>query len=152
MNIKLAGVTFSNDEKDGGENRQDILAMLMNQNRNVFTADLLYTKYNNEFAIKVKEHATGKVIGWIPKTELETFRYTKVKQMTGFIECHHNKFCVRLDKQQPPTSKSYAYMKYICESCGWAMPAYDRRAYAGVFATFRALQLSMTVPENGIQN
>ena len=60
MKTKLAGVTFDNNLEDGGRNRQEILAEFMNSNRHIFTADLIYTTYNGEFAIKVREYIENK--------------------------------------------------------------------------------------------
>lgn len=130
--MKLAGVTFNNEEIDGGRSRQEILRELVGMNRQIFTADLIYTKYNGDFAIKVREHATKQIVGWIPKVELEKFADRSVKQMTGFIS-NYGSYSVELSPQDPPTSKQYAYMKAICNEEGYSMPAYDKRAYALIF-------------------
>lgn len=132
MKTKLVGVTFNNDPEDGGRSRQEILEELVKLNRQIFTADLVYTKYKDEFAIKVRDHATKQILGWIPKAEVEKFRDKKIKQLTGFIH-YYGAYCVQLDDQQAPTHKQYAYMKHLCEQNGWSMPAYDKRAYASIF-------------------
>ena len=133
MRTKLAGVTFNNDPDDGGRNRQEILAELYNGGRQIFTADLIYTKYKDEFAVKVRDHLTKQILGWIPKSDLEMFKDKKTRQLTGFIRWHGG-YHVQLDTQHAPTHKQYAYMKFLCEQNGYTMPAYDKRAYAGLFA------------------
>ena len=132
MLTKLVGVTFSNDVEDGGKSRQAILAELVALNRQIFTADLIYTEFNGEFAIKVREHVTKQIVGWIPKADLEKFKDKKIKQLTGFIR-NYGAYSVQLDYQQAPTHKQYAYMKYVCSQQGCAMPAYDKRAYSIIF-------------------
>lgn len=137
ITTKVAGVTFKNEEQDGGKSRQEILVELVYLNRSIITVDLIYTKYKNEFAIKVREHATKQIIGWVPKISLDKFADKKIKQMTGFIS-YHGSWCVKLTEQEAPTHKQYAYMKHLCEERGYAMPAYDKRAYNNIFAVLEA--------------
>lgn len=125
--LKVAGVTF--------ENRQTTLAMLASMNRNIITVDLVYTTFNGEFAIKLIENSTGREIGWIPRTELHRFVSCNIRQMTGFIGYYNNIYFVRVDWQQSPTYPEYAQMYNYCARNGYAMPAFDVRAYAGILAT-----------------
>lgn len=130
--IKVAGVTFRNENEDGGKSRQEILAELVSLNRSIITVDLIYTKYGNDFAIKLREHATKQIIGWIPKDKLNLFKEKKIRQMTGFIS-NYGIWSVRLFMQEAPTHQEYRYMKYLCNKSGCAMPAYDKRAYKEIF-------------------
>jgi hypothetical protein len=140
MKTKLAGVTFNNAEEDGGRSRQQILEELVKAGRQIFTADLIYTSYKDEFAIKVREHATKQIVGWIPRDDLYMFADKKIKQMTGFIN-YYGVYCVRLEEQQAPTHEQYAYMKDLCGQNNWGMPAYDRRAYANIFNMVHLVKL-----------
>lgn len=132
MLTRLAGVKFNNDPEDGGRSRQDILREMVETNRSIFTADLVYTRRKEQFVIKVRDHATKQIIGWIPKEDLVKFKDKKIKQLTGFIKWY-GLYCVSFEEQQAPTHKQYAYMKHLCEMNEWKMPAYDQRAYKPIF-------------------
>lgn len=134
MLSRLAGVTFKNDPQDGGRSRQDILKDFVDCGRHILTVDLIYTEYNNEFAIKVKDHTTKQVLGYIPKSDLDKISSQKIRQMTAFIRFYKNCYSVQLDRINQPTKEQYCYMKHICEENNLAMPAYDKRAYAEIFA------------------
>ena len=124
--IKVAGVTF--------ENRQKTLKELVGMNRSIITVDLIYTTFNNEFAIKLVENSTGREIGWIPKTELHKFTSCNIRQMTGFINCYNDTYYVRLSKQLAPSREDYERMYQLCTRYSYGMPAYDVRAYLPIFA------------------
>lgn len=124
--IKVAGVTF--------ENRQETLSQLVGMNRSIITVDLVYTTFNNEFAIKLVENSTGREIGWIPKTELYKFVSCNVHQMTGFVNYYNNIYYVRLSEQLAPSREDYERMCQLCTVYGCGLPAFDVRAYAQVFA------------------
>ena len=124
--IKVAGVTF--------ENRQETLAQLVGMNRSIITVDLVYTTFNNEFAIKLVENSTGREIGWIPRTELYRFTSCNVRQMTGFIGYYNNTYYVRLSEQLAPSREDYERMYQLCARYGYSMPAFDVRAYLPIFS------------------
>lgn len=124
--IKVAGVTF--------ENRQETLAQLVGMNRSIITVDLIYTTFNNEFAIKLVENTTGREIGWIPKTELYKFTACNIRQMTGFIGYYNDTYYVRLSEQLAPSREDYERMCQLCTRYGYGMPAFDVRAYLPIFA------------------
>ena len=123
--IKVAGVTF--------ENRQETLKELVMMNRSIITVDLVYTKFNNEFAIKLVEDVTGKEIGWIPRAELHKFVSCNIHQMTGFIG-YYNNYYVKLSTQLAPSRDDYERMCQLCTRYGYSMPAFDVRAYMQIFA------------------
>ena len=125
--IKVAGVTF--------EGRQETLVMLVSMNRRIITVDLVYTTFNGEFAIKLVENSTGLEIGWIPRTELHRFISCNIRQMTGFIGYYNGIYFARVDWQQAPSYQSYVQMYNYCTRNGYAMPVFDTRAYACIFAT-----------------
>lgn len=127
--IKVAGVTF--------ENRQNTLAQLVGMNRGIITVDLVYTTFNNEFAIKLVENTTGREIGWIPRCELYKFASCNIRQMTGFIGYYNNMCYCKLSAQLAPSRDDYARMCQLCASYGYGMPAYDVRAYLPIFANQR---------------
>ena len=124
--IKVAGVTF--------ENRQETLKELVELNRSIITVDLVYTTFNNEFAIKLVENSTGREIGWIPRSELYKFTSCNIRQMTGFIGYYNNTYYVRLSEQLAPSREDYYKMYQLCTRYGYSMPAYDVRAYLQIFA------------------
>lgn len=135
--IKVAGVTFANED---GENRQDIIANVCGMT-GIITVDLVHTTWHNdetnedEYAIKCVEHNTRKVIGWIPRTELNNEALDS--QMTGFIRNYHGKYSIQLDTIKRPSSKQYHAVKALCARQGRPMVAYDVRAYAYVFELAR---------------
>jgi hypothetical protein len=133
--LKLAGVTFANED---GENRQDILRnFATSMCGGIITTDLMDTIYHNpetdedEYAIKVVEHNSRKIIGWIPKSELANPDLDE--QMTGFIRHYKNNYYVVLDTIKKPSQKQYHYAKSLAKRLGIPAIAYDSRAYAYVF-------------------
>lgn len=146
MSIKVAGVTFANEN---GESRQDILAGLAEQG--IITVNLEYTSFEGEPAIKCHEKTTGKVIGWIPKKNIEEVTACKIKQFTGFINFFKMKdgvgrYCAELCAQEKPTAKQYAKMIHLCKEQGIPMPAYDRRAYRKVFDKYEPKKTKEFIP------
>lgn len=127
--VKVVGVTFNNDAEDGGESRQMILRTLRKSNRHIVDLDLIYTTYEGEPAIKVRERSTKKIVGWIPKTNIEEIMSCKIKHTIGFISKFDDKECLKIAKPEFPTNVEYHRMKKMCENRGVAMPAYDKRAY-----------------------
>ena len=122
--IKVAGVTF--------ENRQQVLAGLLQQNRQVITVDLVYTTFNGEFAIQLVENSSRQVIGWIPRSELYRFTSCNVRQMTGFVGCYNNIYFCKLDWQQTPSQQQWSYVCDYCRRNGYGYPAFDVRAFGFV--------------------
>ena len=131
--IKIAGVTFNNED---GESRQEILKELYNSGRRIVTVDVKPTTFEGDRAIRLIEHHTKKMLGWVPKDEIKNIKHS---QMTAFIDfsTKTGKYSARIDEQKKPTPKQYEYVKYLCTAYRRPMPAYDVRAYADVFALTR---------------
>lgn len=126
---KVVGVTFNNNDEDGGESRQQILHDLRKANRRIIDVDLIYTQYEGEPAIKVRERSTKKIIGWIARTDVAEVMAAKIKRSVGFISKFEDVENLKLKKPEFPTNVEYHRMKKMCELKGVAMPAYDKRAY-----------------------
>lgn len=131
--IKVAGVTFSNDN---GVNRQKIIAVL---GAGWKTAKLKQMMFNGERAVEVR--IDGLLVGYVPKTQLKN-PMSNERELTAFIECYNkkgvNKWYVTLSERETPSGKEYAYMKKLCYQANIPMPAYDRRAYAAYWAVAKA--------------
>ena len=134
MRVNVAGVTFCNDEKDGGKSRQSILKELYVMKSGIITVDLKHTTYEGEPAIKCIEHSTKQCIGWIPKTKISEI---KDRQMTGFINKSKIRYSISLDVQKKPSTKQYQMVKSVCGEMEITMPAYDVRAYTPIFQMVR---------------
>lgn len=134
MNTRIAGVKFNNDKEYGGESRQYILQQLYESYGAIITVDLKRTYYNNEPAIQCIEHTTRRLLGWIPKTDIEQI---KTNQMTGIIYKSKHGYSVELSDQQKPSKAQYQTIKSIYSKNNQTMPAYDKRAYAIAFAKLR---------------
>lgn len=124
--IKVVGVTFNNED---GESRQEILRALRKSNRRIVDLDLIYTEFEGEPAIKVRERSTKKIIGWMPRTEVVEIMKAKIKHTIGFITKYEETECVKITKPEFPTNVEYHRMKAMCAKKGVEMPAYDKRAY-----------------------
>ena len=126
--IKVVGVTFKNED---GENRQDILRTLRKSNRRIVDLDFIYTEFNGQPAIKVRERSTKKIVGWMPKDRVAEIMDAKIKQTVGFITKFEdtNCECLHIAKPEFPTGQEYHRMKAMCTKKGVEMPAYDKRAY-----------------------
>lgn len=129
MELKLAGVTFNNDAEDGGESRQAILRELRKSGRRIVDLDLIYTTFDGEPAIKVRERSTKKIVGWIQKTMVADVMARKIKHTIGFISDWNDIECVKITKPERPTNVEYHRMKAMAGKIGMIMPAYDKRAY-----------------------
>lgn len=127
--IKVVGVTFNNDAVDGGESRQEILRALRKSNRRIVDLDLIYTEFNGEPAIKVRERSTKKIIGWMPKDAVAEIMADKIKRTIGFITKYEGTEYIKIAKPEFPTNVEYHRMKAMCAKKGVEMPAYDKRAY-----------------------
>ena len=130
--MKAAGVTFHNEPKDGGRNRQDILRELM-QKTGTIRLWLRPRKFRNpdtgtwEDCIKLVEKTTGQTIGFIPKTEIEACR--NINEMTGELVEYKNTIGVRLSPSEKPEQALYWAVKNRCQRTGQKLPVYDRQAY-----------------------
>ena len=130
--MKAAGVTFHNEPKDGGRNRQDILRELM-QKTGTIRLWLRPRKFRNpdtgtwEDCIKLVEKTTGQTIGFIPKTEIEACR--NIDEMTGELVEYKNIIGVRLSPLEKPEQALYWAVKNRCQHTGQKLPVYDRQAY-----------------------
>lgn len=127
--LKVVGVTFNNDIEDGGESRQKILHDLRKANRRIIDVDLVYTEYEGEPAIKVRERSTKKIVGWIARTDVAEVMEAKIKHSVGFISKFEDVENLKLKKPAFPTNVEYHRMKAMCAKKGVIMPAYDTRAY-----------------------
>ena len=124
--IKVVGVTFANED---GESRQEILRALRKSNRRIVDLDLIYTIFEGEPAIAVRERSTKKIVGWMPKEKVAEIMAAKIKHTTGMIHKYDDKECLKITKPEMPTGVEYHRMKAMCTKAGVAMPAYDKRAY-----------------------
>lgn len=121
VQTRIAGVTFANDD---GESRQDIIASLPA----FITCELIPTYYDNQFAIKVREETTKKIIGWIPKENLDS-NLAKYRILTGTVEKTKNTWHVVAYPAIEPTVKQCKLVKLVCDVMRIPKPAYDKRAY-----------------------
>ena len=139
--IKVAGVTFKNDINDGGKSRQDVLADILSKGYSIITVKLKHVAYQDkttgiyELAIKCIEKRSGQVIGFIPKTAIESMKTQT--ELTGFINLYKNTYYVNLTPQQKPSPTQYRYVKDLCDKYGWTQPAYDVAAYNGFIAAIK---------------
>lgn len=127
--LRTAGVTFNNDASDGGESRQEILRDLRKSGRRIVDLDLIYTTYEGEPAIKVRERSTKKIVGWLPKAAVEEVMAARIKHTVGFISKYEGTENLKITKPEFPSNVEYHRMKAMCAKKGVAMPAYDKRAY-----------------------
>lgn len=129
---RIAGVTFNNDICDGGESRQEILKNLYGQPTIV---RLVHCKYHNEEtqlderAIKVKSKSSGKVLGYIPRCDID--RLWDVHQMVLFVNYYKGQYSGVLLPSVPPTAKQFGSLKAkqrkgLLER----LPEYDKYCYA----------------------
>lgn len=127
----IAGVTYHNDPEDGGESRQAILKSLPN----IVSLKLIHTKFRNEPAIKIIEKKTRKVIGWIPKINIETL--WSVSELTGFISETNGVYHCSASPVRSPSNQMYALGVKICSEHKLETPAYDERAYRQAFGIWQ---------------
>ena len=134
--VRIAGVTFSNEVEDGGESRQDLLKSLYNKPSIV---SLIHTTFHNqdtnceEKAIKVISDASGKCLGYIPKDDVDKFWNTSKMVLT--VSKYKDTYSGGLVKPTPPSKKQYAFVKAKREEGILAeMPPYDKTIYQHVIA------------------
>ena len=134
----IAGAMHDNDPEDGGQSRQGILSTLPA----IFEADLYPTTYNGQFAVKVKDHRTRRVIGWVPKKELGQFTgMTRTCRATGFLmRFRDGKLSAQIREQVPVEPNQYRAVKAWFQERGIPTPAYDHRAYTQAAEWIRAQQ------------
>lgn len=128
----IAGVTFANDSCDGGENRQTLLKELSGQPS---TVRLRKTIFHNpdtncdELAIKVISLQTKKVLGYIPREDIDTFLDTPI--MILQVSFYKGQYSGGLTVPVPPSPKQYSIMKQLL----WKkkidrLPVYDKIIYS----------------------
>lgn len=93
MLTKVAGVTYNNEIADGGKNRQEILGGFLRAGKTKILVDLQYGTYYGKPAIKLREHDTQQVIGFIPKEDVHLFADKKVTQLVGNIGSYQHIYC-----------------------------------------------------------
>lgn len=129
---RIAGVTFANDACDGGENRQDLLKELMGFPSAVRLQKTIFHNPDtnqDELAIKVISHNTNKVLGYIPRTDIDRFKNESV--MILQVSYYKNQYSGALSLPVPPTPKQYSIMKALL----WknkidTLPVYDKTIYS----------------------
>lgn len=132
---KLAGVTFANPPEEGGEERQSILAELTGAPTPVTLENVIFHNDETglgEFAIKVRSDVTGKLVGYIPKAEINKWKNTGKMMLT--VNCYKNTYYGSLNLLRKPTPKQYGAMKSLCaKGIINKMPPYDQTVYQWVF-------------------
>lgn len=131
-NTRIAGVTFDNPADEGGENRQALLKQLYDSAPTPVTLENVI--FHNpdtglgEFAIKVRSDITHKLLGFIPKKEIN--KWNKTNKMMLVVEYYKNTYSGALYVCKDPTPKQYGIMKSLVEK-GFVskMPLYDQTVY-----------------------
>ena len=139
--VKLSGVTFANQADEGGENRQDLLKQLSGAPSFVTLENVIF--HNNEtglgeFAIKVRSDATKKLLGYIPKAEINKWKNTGKMILT--VSFYKNTYYGSLNQLKNPTPKQYGAMKQLVKAgIVSKMPPYDQTVYQWAFDQAYAL-------------
>lgn len=127
----IAGVTFCNNAVDGGESRQELLKDLIGRPTVV---NLKKTIFHNpdtnqdELAIKIISQVSGKVLGFIPRDDIEKF--VNISQMILQVSYYKNNYSGCLTMMTPPTPKQYGVMKSKLQKKQIKkLPVYDRLMY-----------------------
>lgn len=133
---KLAGVTFNNPADDGGESRQDLLKELYGGAPTPVTLENVIHHNEDtglgEFAIKVRSDITGKVLGFIPKSEINKWKNTNKMMLT--VNFYKNTYSGSLTVMKKPTPKQYGMMKsFVSKGLINKMPPYDQAVYKWAF-------------------
>lgn len=130
---KIAGVTFSNEIADGGESRQELLAALYGTAPTV--VKLVHTKFyneetkENEDAIKVFSIKLGKVLGFIPRADIQ--KLWEIEQMILVVGFYKDVYSGALYIPAPPSGKQYSIIKSrLYKGDLKTPPVYDRVAYS----------------------
>lgn len=133
---RIAGVTFHNNIADGGENRQDLLRTLYGKPSVVNLEKTTYYNFDTdqaELAIKVISEETNKVLGFIPKNDIDKF--VNIDKMILQVSCYKDNFSGALFTMQPPTPKQYGTVKSRLKSNRIAkLPIYDKLMYSYTIA------------------
>ena len=133
---RLAGVSFANDATDGGESRQELLKQIYNNGLPVIVTIEPCIFHNtdtncDEDAIKVRQKSTGKILGWIPREDID--RCKSIDTMTLTVGFYKNTYNGVLNPNVAPTAKQYSYMKYLhSKGLIQCMPEYDKAIYSRV--------------------
>lgn len=132
---KLTGVTFRNREDEGGESRQELLRQLSGAPSFVTLETVIFHNEDTglgEFAIKVRSDVTGKLLGFLPKSEIHTWKNTG--KMVLVVSCYKNTHYGSLYRMKTPTPKQYGAMKQLVKSGVISkMPPYDQTVYQWAF-------------------
>lgn len=134
---RVAGVTFDNEPEDGGESRQVLLQRLAGMPTIVTLERSIFHREStglDERAIKVRSKITGKVIGYIPKTQVE--QYWDVPAMIAQVRGKDVLSCV-LTLPEPPSQKQYRLVSLL-QSRGIMRfrPVYDKTVYQYVLEKY----------------
>lgn len=136
---KIAGVTYNNDICDGGESRQEILKTLSGKPSIVRLVHCNFFNEKtgeNERAIKVKSKLSGKVLGYIPRCDID--HLWNVTQMTLVVNCYMGQYSGALMTSIPPTPKQFGAMKSKRNSGAIEqLPEYDKLCYAYAFENIK---------------
>ena len=138
---KLAGVTFTNPADEGGESRQDLLAQLVGMPTPVTLENVIFHNDETglgEFAIKVRSDITGKLIGFIPKADINKWKNTGKMMLT--VSFYKDTYSGSLNQLRKPTPKQYGTMKsLVAKGIVSKMPPYDQTVYQWAFDKAYAL-------------
>lgn len=131
QDVRVAGVTFENDPEDGGESRQDLLKRLNGIPTLVRLEHCIFHREStgkDEMAIKVRSMVTGKVLGYIPKTDIE--KYWSVTQMVAQVKLVKDVYTCILTIPEPPSPKQYGMVSDL-QHRGLVRfrPLYDKTVY-----------------------
>lgn len=144
---KIAGVTFDNPADEGGENRQVLLKQLYGSAPTPVTLENVI--FHNpdtglgEFAIKVRSDITHKLLGFIPKSEIN--KWNKTGKMMLTVEYYKNTYSGALTVCKDPTPKQYGAMKsFVKKGLISKMPPYDQTVYKWAFNKIYGLNPQLT--------
>lgn len=126
---KITGVTFNNED---GESRQEILKSLPRY----VELKLVKTTYNGQFAVKVIELKTNKLIGWIPKSNLDS-DIVNCQRLTGIVEKTKDTYHVTARRQDVPSGSQYRLISMLCRKFNLEKPVYDKITYGKFLADVR---------------
>ena len=130
---RIAGVTFTNEISDGGESRQELLAALYGEAPTV--CELKHVIFHNEEtnededAIKVVSMKLGKVLGYIPKVDIQKF--WELDRMILVVGFYKDVYSGMLYIPEAPSGKQYSIIKSrLYKGELKTPPVYDRVAYS----------------------
>lgn len=138
---RLTGVTFQNPEDEGGESRQELLKQLSGAPSFVTLENVIFHNDETglgEFAIKVRSDVTGKLLGFLPKAEINKWKNTG--KMVLVVDYYKNTYYGALYQTKNPTPKQYGAMKQLVKTGVInKMPPYDQTVYQWAFDKAYAL-------------